>query len=69
MALFSEMMDEAGEMRDQIVALETQLAKVGRNWSSGKDEQFGGRFVCVHGLSEKEADDLVSAGKAALSRL
>ena len=49
--------------------LTKELAKIGNNWSSGNDEQFGGRFVCVHGLSQDEADALISAGKAARATL
>lgn len=62
-------------MTSQITAADTQteylnmqLAKIGNNWSSGRDEQFGGRFVCVHGLSQEEADSLIAAGKAALAK-
>lgn len=27
-------------------------------WSSGRDEEFGGRFFCFHGLSQEEHDAL-----------
>lgn len=27
-------------------------------WSSGRDEEFGGRFFCFHGLNEEEHDAL-----------
>lgn len=27
-------------------------------WSSGRDEQFGGRFFCFHGLCEEECEAL-----------
>jgi hypothetical protein len=49
--------------------LNKELAKIGNNWSSGHDEQFGGRFVCVHGLSQDEADALIAAGKTAHAAL
>lgn len=41
------------------------LALVGRNWSSGRDEEFGGYFVCVHGLNEQQKNALIAAGRAA----
>lgn len=27
-------------------------------WSSGRDEEFGGRFFCFHGLRQEEHDAL-----------
>jgi hypothetical protein len=45
------------------------LAMVGRNWSSGNDDNFGGRFVCVHGLTQDEADEFIAAGKSALAEI
>lgn len=67
MSLYSEMMDEASAMSGEISRLNALLAKIGRSWSSGNDEQFGGRFLCIHGLTPQEKDELVDAGLASLA--
>lgn len=57
--------DQSGNLWLDIARQKELLAKIGRNWSTGPDENFGGRFVCIHGLSQEEADALIAAGKSA----
>ncbi len=39
----------------EIERLHALIAKDARNWSTGDDEQFGGRFLCIHGLTRRRS--------------